>query len=149
MPLLQGHLAPDAAFIYNILQDATYYFMNVAPQYQSFNNGNWKSLEYNTRDLAKRQKKLNFNILEKIKNFSAWEEISQSTLGQVVSSSFLTPTTTTKTSSSTTVSMSLLLSTTGRFFMMLTPTLQLHSLVSTTLMRVLLLWRCAPTHVLR
>ena len=48
----QGHLSPDAAFIYNIEQDATYYFINVAPQYQSFNNGNWKSLEINTRDLA-------------------------------------------------------------------------------------------------
>ena len=50
--LCQGHLSPDAAFIYNVEQDATYYFINVAPQFQSFNNGNWKSLEINTRDLA-------------------------------------------------------------------------------------------------
>ena len=28
----KGHLAPDAAFVYNVLQDATYYFINVAPQ---------------------------------------------------------------------------------------------------------------------
>ena len=48
----QGHLSPDAGFIYNVEQDATYYFLNVAPQFQSFNNGNWKSLEINTRDLA-------------------------------------------------------------------------------------------------
>ena len=48
----QGHLSPDADFVYNVLQDATYYFVNVAPQFQSFNNGNWKALEYNTRDLA-------------------------------------------------------------------------------------------------
>jgi len=48
----KGHLAPDAAFVYNALQDATYYFANVAPQFQSFNNGNWKALEYNTRELA-------------------------------------------------------------------------------------------------
>jgi len=48
----KGHLSPDAAFVYNVLQDATYYFVNVAPQFQSFNNGNWKALEYNTRDLA-------------------------------------------------------------------------------------------------
>lgn len=48
----KGHLSPDAGFIYNINQDATYYFMNVAPQFQSFNNGNWKALEMNTRDLA-------------------------------------------------------------------------------------------------
>merc|ERR1712013_797651 len=48
----KGHLSPDAAFVYNVMQDATYYFMNAAPQFQSFNNGNWKALEYNTRDLA-------------------------------------------------------------------------------------------------
>ena len=32
----KGHLAPDAAFIYDVLQDATYYFVNVAPQFQTF-----------------------------------------------------------------------------------------------------------------
>merc|ERR1712106_999847 len=48
----KGHLSPDAAFVYNVMQDATYYFMNVAPQFQSFNNGNWKALEYNTRELG-------------------------------------------------------------------------------------------------
>merc|ERR1711971_485243 len=26
----KGHLSPDAAFVYNVLQDATYYFINVA-----------------------------------------------------------------------------------------------------------------------
>ncbi|XP_023326504.1 uncharacterized protein LOC111699940 isoform X2 [Eurytemora carolleeae] len=50
----KGHLSPDAAFIYNVQQDATYYFMNAAPQFQAFNNGNWKALEYNARDLASR-----------------------------------------------------------------------------------------------
>ena len=65
----KGHLSPDAAFIYNVLQDATYYFINVAPQveniqlkthyltntlsqFQSFNNGNWKALEGGVRDLG-------------------------------------------------------------------------------------------------
>ena len=32
--MFQGHLAPDAAFIYDVQQDATYYFINVAPQFQ-------------------------------------------------------------------------------------------------------------------
>ena len=53
-PLRQGHLSPDAGFIYNVEQDATYYFINVAPQFQSFNNGNWKILEMTTRDVAAR-----------------------------------------------------------------------------------------------
>ena len=32
----KGHLSPDAAFIYNVQQDATYYFINVAPQVRSY-----------------------------------------------------------------------------------------------------------------
>ena len=53
----RGHLSPDAAFIYDAEQDATYYFMNVAPQFQSFNNGNWKSLEMATRKYAEEEAK--------------------------------------------------------------------------------------------
>ena len=32
----KGHLAPDANFVYEVLQDATYYFINVAPQVDFF-----------------------------------------------------------------------------------------------------------------
>ena len=53
----KGHLSPDAAFVYDAEQDATYYFMNVAPQFQSFNNGNWKSLEMATRKYAEEEAK--------------------------------------------------------------------------------------------
>ena len=49
-----GHLAPDASFIDEAEQDATYFFFNVAPQFQSFNNGNWKALEYVTREMAEK-----------------------------------------------------------------------------------------------
>lgn len=48
----RGHLAPDADFIDAGSQDATYYYINAAPQWQSFNNGNWKVLEAATRSLA-------------------------------------------------------------------------------------------------
>lgn len=50
----KGHLAPDADFIYKEWQDATYYFANVAPQWQAFNNGNWKAVEIAVRDRAGR-----------------------------------------------------------------------------------------------
>ena len=49
----KGHLSPDAAFIEEAEQDATYFYFNVAPQFQSFNNGNWKALEYATQNMAK------------------------------------------------------------------------------------------------
>ncbi len=38
----RGHLAPDADFVHIREQNATYYFINVVPQWQSINNGNWK-----------------------------------------------------------------------------------------------------------
>ena len=30
--LAKGHLSPDAAFVYHVMQDATYFFINIAPQ---------------------------------------------------------------------------------------------------------------------
>ncbi|XP_068226264.1 uncharacterized protein [Palaemon carinicauda] len=48
----KGHMAPDADFVTEAEQDATYYYINAVPQWQAFNNGNWKYLEYATRDLA-------------------------------------------------------------------------------------------------
>lgn len=40
--LARGHLAPDGDFIDAASQDASYYYLNMAPQWQSFNGGNWK-----------------------------------------------------------------------------------------------------------
>ena len=50
--LAKGHLAPDADFVYKEWQDATYYFANAAPQWQPFNNGNWKAVESEVRHYA-------------------------------------------------------------------------------------------------
>ncbi|KAG7177125.1 Nuclease EXOG-like 1 [Homarus americanus] len=50
--LARGHMAPDADFVTEAEQDATYYYINAVPQWQAFNNGNWKFLEFATRDLA-------------------------------------------------------------------------------------------------
>lgn len=51
--LSRGHLAPDADFLYREWQEATYFYSNVAPQWQSFNNGNWKAVEESVRNYAK------------------------------------------------------------------------------------------------
>ncbi|KAK4317842.1 hypothetical protein Pmani_011081 [Petrolisthes manimaculis] len=48
----KGHMSPDADFVTEALQDATYFYINALPQWQAFNNGNWKQLEFATRTLA-------------------------------------------------------------------------------------------------
>jgi hypothetical protein len=50
--LARGHLSPDADFVFQEWQDATYYFVNAAPQWQSFNNGNWRAVEESVREYA-------------------------------------------------------------------------------------------------
>ena len=50
--LTKGHLAPDADFLFQEWQDATYHFINVAPQWQTFNNGNWRAVESAVRNYA-------------------------------------------------------------------------------------------------
>ncbi|TRY70030.1 hypothetical protein TCAL_15017 [Tigriopus californicus] len=53
----RGHLAPNADFIYFSHQDASFYFMNVAPQWQVFNGGNWYYLESAVRDFVEAKDK--------------------------------------------------------------------------------------------
>jgi len=50
--LARGHLAPNADFIFYSLMDSTYHFINVAPQWQSFNGKNWMYFETGLRDFA-------------------------------------------------------------------------------------------------
>ena len=59
--LAKGHLSPDADFIWQEWQDATYYYFNAAPQWQSINNGNWKAIEEAVRKYAY-QKSANLKI---------------------------------------------------------------------------------------
>ncbi|KAK8377742.1 hypothetical protein O3P69_014003 [Scylla paramamosain] len=53
----KGHMSPDADFVLMANQDATYYYINALPQWQAFNNGNWKYLEFATRDLAEKKRR--------------------------------------------------------------------------------------------
>jgi hypothetical protein len=50
--LARGHLAPDGDMIFVSWQWSTYYYINVIPQWQSINNGNWKHVESAVRSKA-------------------------------------------------------------------------------------------------
>lgn len=53
--LARGHLAAKTDFQFNPQQLATFYFINAAPQWQTFNNGNWQQIEIGVKKfLAKR-----------------------------------------------------------------------------------------------
>ncbi|XP_049809029.1 uncharacterized protein LOC126252202 [Schistocerca nitens] len=53
--LSRGHLAPSGDFILNTQQHASFFYANAAPQWQTFNHGNWLSVESALRNHAQRQ----------------------------------------------------------------------------------------------
>lgn len=50
--LSRGHLAAKADFVFGVNQRATFWYINVAPQWQTFNGANWNTLEMNVRSFA-------------------------------------------------------------------------------------------------
>lgn len=50
--LSRGHLTPDADFMFGYEQLSTYYYPNVALQFQPINGGNWLKVEDMSRSLA-------------------------------------------------------------------------------------------------
>lgn len=50
--LSRGHLAAKTDFIFELQQIATFWFTNVAPQWQSFNGSNWEKFENSLRKMA-------------------------------------------------------------------------------------------------
>lgn len=50
--LARGHLVAKTDFIFGSQQSATFWFVNAAPQWQSFNAGNWERVESSIRTLA-------------------------------------------------------------------------------------------------
>lgn len=47
--LSKGHLTANSDFVFAPLKHATYYFYNVAPQWQAFNAFNWAAVELAVR----------------------------------------------------------------------------------------------------
>jgi DNA/RNA non-specific endonuclease len=52
--LSKGHLVAKADFFYGTGQMATFFYANALPQWQTFNGGNWNTLEDNVRAFASR-----------------------------------------------------------------------------------------------
>ncbi|XP_061402301.1 uncharacterized protein LOC133338132 [Musca vetustissima] len=50
--LARGHLTPDADFVFGYEQLSTYYYANVAPEFQPVNAGNWLRVEELARSVA-------------------------------------------------------------------------------------------------
>lgn len=51
--LTRGHLVAKADFVYAEQQRSTFWYVNTAPQWKSFNEGNWNSLEISVRQFVK------------------------------------------------------------------------------------------------
>jgi hypothetical protein len=54
--LARGHLSAMADFVFGSQQRATFHYVNVAPQWQTFNIANWKVLESSVRAYADKKK---------------------------------------------------------------------------------------------
>ncbi|KFB47173.1 AGAP011048-PA-like protein [Anopheles sinensis] len=50
--MARGHIAARADFIYGTEQNATFWFLNAAPQWQNFNGVNWERVESSIRDFV-------------------------------------------------------------------------------------------------
>jgi len=50
--LSRGHLAANSDFAFNAWRATTFVYINAAPQWQTFNGGNWATLEDNVKTLA-------------------------------------------------------------------------------------------------
>lgn len=59
--LATGHYTPKGDFVYGSQQRLTFYYVNAAPQWQTFNAGNWNTMEANCRKLAA-ERNLNLEV---------------------------------------------------------------------------------------
>ncbi|KAL3276548.1 hypothetical protein HHI36_011923 [Cryptolaemus montrouzieri] len=50
--LAKGHLTAKSDFVYGYQQDITFHYVNAAPQWQTFNGGNWELVENSVKKLA-------------------------------------------------------------------------------------------------
>lgn len=53
--LSKGHYSAKADFVYGSQQTLTFYYVNTAPQWQTFNGGNWNTMEGDCRKFASKR----------------------------------------------------------------------------------------------
>lgn len=53
--MARGHMAAKADFIFGAHQLLTFYFINVAPQWQTFNGGNWLAVEIGVKKFIEKR----------------------------------------------------------------------------------------------
>ena len=54
--MARGHYSAKADFVYGSQHRATFHYVNVSPQWQTFNGGNWETLESSVRTYADKKK---------------------------------------------------------------------------------------------
>ncbi|XP_055372967.1 uncharacterized protein LOC129606599 [Condylostylus longicornis] len=54
--LARGHLAAKTDYVYGVQQLGTFFYINVAPQWQTFNSGNWLAVEDGVRNFIAKKK---------------------------------------------------------------------------------------------
>ncbi|KAJ8682139.1 hypothetical protein QAD02_017931 [Eretmocerus hayati] len=73
--LNRGHLAAKADFVFGSHQSTTFWLLNTAPQWSTFNAGNWLIIESSVRDFAATRKK-DLNIYTGLHGISYLNDIN-------------------------------------------------------------------------
>ncbi|XP_018306713.1 uncharacterized protein [Mycetomoellerius zeteki] len=72
--LSRGHIVAKADFVYGTQQRSTFWYLNTAPQWQTFNAGNWNSLEVSVRRFAA-SRRLDFDVYTGVHGQMTMEDI--------------------------------------------------------------------------
>ncbi|XP_015605998.1 uncharacterized protein LOC107272885 [Cephus cinctus] len=71
----RGHMVAKADFVYGSAMRATFWYVNSAPQWQTFNGGNWNSLESDVRSFAS-SRQLDLTIYTGVHGISSLADIN-------------------------------------------------------------------------
>ncbi|XP_076299834.1 salivary endonuclease-like [Lasioglossum baleicum] len=75
--LTRGHLAAKGDFVYGSQQNATFHYLNSAPQWGGFNSGNWNALELSIRKFTKSNNFLDLEVYTGVHGQMTMSDIRQ------------------------------------------------------------------------